>query len=395
MRDWQPPRRLRVLHTVTTFSASSGAAENVRLTVNGLPRDRFEVFLAVPLGADMMLQVASDVSCLPVRHLVRPIRPWRDIAAFIELYLMCRKWRFDVVHTHNSKDGVLGRWAAYLARVPVIVHTVHNLSFRASQRALVNWLYATIERWTARITDAILAVSAENVRASLEHGIGTPNQFRVVYSGLEFERYRTSLSQAEARTRLGLPEATALIGWFGRLNHQKDPITFIRAARDVAERFPGVRFVVCGDDPLGEELSVQVRDLSERLQISSRVHFLGFRADLPLVFKAVDVVMHSSRYEGMGRTVCEALLCGRPVAGTAVDGVREVIISGVRGGLLVPPGDAAALASATLELLRDQQRATTLGAAGRTWVQAHLSASEMVRDISDAYTETGYGAGDT
>ncbi len=375
----------RVLHLITTFGVSSGAAENARLTVNLLPRDRFEVFLGTQAGQSMESHLAHDVIRLPVPHLERPVRPWLDAAAFTEIYWLCRKWRFDVVHTHNSKDGILGRWAASLARVPVVVHTIHNLPFRASRHALTNRLYARVERITARITDAFLAVSAENVADYLEQRIGTRAQYRVVYSGLDLERYRVSTSQGEARARLGLPQATALVGWFGRLNYQKDPITFVRAARDVLRGFPGARFVVCGDDPLGEELGAAVRALTHELGISDQVHFLGFRSDLPVVLTAVDVVMHSSRYEGMGRTVCEALLCGRPVAGTAVDGMREVIVSGVRGGILVPPNQPAALAQATLALLEDRDRAKALAAAGRAWVEANLSATDMVRDIGDTY----------
>jgi len=329
--------------------------------------------------------VAGDVRRLPLRHLARPIRPWLDLAAFAQIYRLCRKWRFDVVHTHNSKDGILGRWAAHFAHVPVVVHTIHNLPFRASEHAHVNRLYVAIERLTTPITHAVLAVSAENIGECLRHGIGTRAQYRVVYSGLELERYRVASSQTEARARLGLPEASAVVGWFGRFNHQKDPFTFIRAARQVSEGFPGVRFVVCGDDPLGEDLAPAVHDLVRELGISDRVHFLGFRSDLPMVLHAVDVVMHSSRYEGMGRTVCEALLCERPVAGTAVDGMREVIVSGVRGGLLVPPGQPTALAGATLALLRDRERARALAAAGSAWVQANLSAANMVRGIVDTY----------
>src|SRR5437588_6327695 len=346
MKDQAPSRspRRRVLHIVTTFSTSSGAAENTRLTLNSLPRDQFEVFLALARRQSMEPLLATDVTRLTVRHLVRPVRPWLDAAAFIQIYRLCRRWRFDVVHTHNSKDGVLGRWAAHLAGVPVVVHTIHNLSFRASRHSYINRLYATLERLTAGITSSLLAVSTENVSECLGKQIGAPSQYRVVYSGLDLERYRVPFSQLEARAQLRLPEATALVGWFGRLNYQKDPLTFIRAARDVIAGFPGVRFIVCGDDPLGEDLAASVHSLAQELGVADRIHFLGFRSDLPVVLSAVDVVMHSSRYEGMGRTVCEALLCSRPVAGTAVDGVREVIVSGVRGGILVPPGQPEALA---------------------------------------------------
>ncbi|HTP52070.1 MAG TPA: glycosyltransferase [Anaeromyxobacteraceae bacterium] len=380
-----PPRRYRVLHTITTFSASSGAPENTRLTLKLLPRDRFEVFLATRAGQSMERNLPADVTLLPVRHLDRAIRPHSDLLALVELYQLCKYWRFDVVHTHNSKDGILARWAAHLSGVPVVVHTIHNIPFRSSGHALRKRLYLTLERVTASVTDAFLAVSTENVRDYLEHGIGEQEQFRVVYSGLEFERYRVQLSQIDARARLGLPEANAVVGWFGRLNYQKDPLTFIRAAREVSEKSPGVHFVVCGDEGVGDGLAAATRGLVSDLGLADRVHFLGFRSDFPVVLRAVDVVMHSSRYEGMGRSVCEALLCERPVAGTAVDGMRELIVSGVRGGILVSPGQPSALAEATLSLLRDRELGRKLASAGAAWVLAKLSATDMARQVADIY----------
>ncbi len=385
MKHRAEPARRRVLHIITTFSVSSGAAENTRLTVNALPRNQFEVFLAVPPGQSMAPRLGSDVTQLGLRYLARAIEPWRDIAAFLELYRLCKKWRFDVVHTHNSKDGILGRWAAHLAGVPAVVHTIHNLPFRASPYAFVNRLYAAVERLTARITDTFLAVSSQNIADYLEQRIGAPDQYRVVYSGLELERYRLTVSRAKARALLGLPDATAVVGWFGRLNYQKDPLTFVRAAAEVAKAIPDVRFIVCGDDPLGEDLAIPVRGLVQDLGISDRLHFLGFRPDLPLVLHAVDLVMHSSRYEGMGRTVCEALLCGRPVVGTAVDGMREVMISNQRGGILVAPGQPEELARAAVSLLRDPERARRLAEAGEAWVRANLSAAGMVEAVINAY----------
>lgn len=386
-RGAQDDRRLRVLHTATTFSTSSGAAENLRLTLELLPRDIFQVFLASPPGHTMERRVADDVIRLPVQHLGRTIRPWQDIAALVELYHLCKKWRFHVVHSHNGKDGILARWAAFFAGVPIIIHTIHNVSFRASKHWLVNEAYALAERLTGPITQKLLAVSSQNVQDYLDRGIGHRNQYKVVYSGLDLTRYSVTSSQAELRARLGIPVLGPLVGWCGRLNYQKDPLTFIRAAGRMLKDLPDLRFVVCGDDPLGEELEVSVHALAQQLGITDRLHFLGFREDLPLVLSAVDVVMHSSRYEGMGRTVCEALLCGRAVAGTAVDGMREVIISGERGGILVPPAQPEALADAALTLLRDPRRAQAMASAGKAWVQKNLSAASMVQDIAIAYQE--------
>jgi glycosyltransferase involved in cell wall biosynthesis len=200
------------------------------------------------------------------------------------------------------------------------------------------------------------------------------------------DRYRTGITPAEARRRLDLPSESPLVAWIGRFNFQKDPLTFVHAARRVVDAIPDVRFVLCGDDPLGHDLWPKVESLALTLGIRDRFIVLGFRSDLPIVLTAVDLLMHSSRYEGMGRVVCEALACERAVAGTAVDGVREVIDSGTRGGILVPPRNPEALALAAIELLTDRARARALARAGRDWVERHLPASIMVERTAELYT---------
>lgn len=373
---------------MTTFGVSSGAAENVLITLQRLPRDRFEVFLATAPGQTMLARLPADVTLLPLQSLDRAISPHRDLAALVELRRLCRRHRFAVVHTHNSKDGVLGRWAARWAGVPAIVHTLHTISFRASRSAAVNRLYALLERATARITDALLGVSRETVRSYQTAGIGRPEQYRVVYSGLELERYRSVRIEPErARAQLGLPAAAAWVGWFGRFNYQKDPLTFVRAAKLVLDELPDTRFVLCGDSPVGDDLWPSVDRLATELGIRERLHPLGFRSDLPFVLRAVDIVMQSSRYEGMGRITCEALASQRAVAATAVDGVREVVVSGERGGILAPPEQPDRLAAAALQLLRDPGLATRLALAGRQWVEEHVSAERMVQDIVQTYDD--------
>jgi glycosyltransferase involved in cell wall biosynthesis len=381
--------RCRVLHTITTFPLSSGAAENTKLTLNLLDRSRFEPFLATAPGQSMEAEMAPDVVHIPLRRLTRPVDPVGDPRALAELYRVMRRYRFDVVHTHNAKDGILGRWAARLAGTPAIVHTLHNVSFQASASALVNRFYMVQERWAAKFTHRMLAVSGLVTGKYLQAGIGRPDQYRTVYSGLDFARYADDGRTAtQHRAMLGLPDHPGpWVGWLGRFNAQKDPVTFVRAAALVVAEVPGVQFVVCGADPLDRSLESATRSLAAELGVSGAMHFLGFRRDVAVVLRSVDVVMHSSRYEGMGRVVCEALACGRPVAGTAVDGVIEVIESGRRGGLLVAPQDAAGLAQATVRLLTDAGLARRLARAGQEWVERHLSVETMVRTIEGVYAE--------
>jgi glycosyltransferase involved in cell wall biosynthesis len=381
--------RYRVLHTITTFPLFSGAAENTKLTLNFLDRNRFEPFLATAPGQSMAPDVAPDVVRIPLRWLRRSINPIADLGALAELVAVIRRFRFDVVHTHNAKDGILGRWAARLAGTPAIIHTIHNVSFQASSSPIVNSLYAWQERRVARITDRLLAVSSESADKYLQRGVGRSGQYRTVYSGLDLARYVDDGRPAAAhRKGLGLPSRPGpWVGWLGRFNAQKDPLTFIRAAGLVAAEVPGVQFVICGDDPLALSLEREVRSLAAALGLSDATHFLGFQRDVAAVLRSVDVVMHSSRYEGMGRVVCEALACERPVAGTAVDGMVEVIDSGRRGGLLAPPGDPAALAGVTVRLLMDRPLAKSLARLGRQWVEQHLSVEAMVRAIEETYED--------
>jgi glycosyltransferase involved in cell wall biosynthesis len=379
---------VRVLHLITSFPESSGAAQNTALTLNLLDRARFEPWVAFGGTGSMAGGLRADIRQVRLRHLDRAMRPWRDLRAAAELVRVIRDSRPALVHTHNAKDGVLGRWAAWLIRVPAI-HTIHNVSFAASASRAVNRIYALAERASAPVTARLFAVSRENVRRYQARGIGRAAQYRVVYSGLELERYgRDPRPAAALRAATGLPPADGpWIGWFGRFNHQKDPLTFVRAAHVIHRRNPAIRFVMCGDDPLGASLEADARALATHLGLETAISFLGFRHDLPLLLQAVDLVLHSSVHEGMGRVICEALASGRPVVATAVDGVLEVIQSGVRGGLLVPARNPEALAGAALSLLDDPARARLLAEAGREWVRNNVSAEHMVRTIEREYIE--------
>ncbi len=382
-------QRKRVLHLITTFPQSSGAAENTKLTLNLLDRGRFEPFLGTRPGQSMESEVAPDVTRVQLHWLRRTINPMVDMAAVWEIYRVIRRYRFEVVHTHNAKDGILGRWAAFFAGVPAIVHTVHNISFEASEVGFVRWMFTVLERWAARITDRILVVSNENSKKCLRRSIGDPEQYSTVYSGLDLSRYQgNGRTPQQLRTDLRLPPRPGpWAAWVGRFNPQKDPVTFLHAARIMTEVIPGLQFVLCGDDPLGLPPQRDPRALVTELGLRDVVHFLGFRRDITTVLRAVDVVIHSSRYEGMGRVVCEALACERPVVGTAVDGVMEVIISGERGGLLVPPRNPRALADAVVTLLRNPQLGMRLAQTGHRWVEDHLSADRMVRTLEHIYDE--------
>lgn len=380
----QDAPRVKVLHLITYFPVFHGAQENTCLTVNHHDKTRYDAWLGTQPDGSLLASVNADVQIALIPHLQRSVQPLKDFLAFWEIYQLCRRERFTIMHTHISKAGVLGRLAARLAGVPIIVHTVHTISFQASESKLANRLYLWLERLCAPITSRFLVVSQLNAEKHLEAKIGRPEQYRLVYSGVDVERLRALRYGPEAvRANFGIPAGHRIVAWIGRLAYQKDPQNFVRAAAEVCRVLPDVACLMVGDGPLRAE----VEALIERLGMRGRIIITGFRDDVAEILASASVLGHSSRFEGMGRVISEAMLLGVPVAGTAVDGVVEAIESGVRGGLLVPAEQAEQLAGALCQLLEDRTLAERLTAEGTTWARERFDARDMVRLIESIYAE--------
>jgi glycosyltransferase involved in cell wall biosynthesis len=384
MSQQKPAQRVKVLHLITYFPIFHGAQENTCLTVNYHDKSQYDVWLGTQPGGSLLPSVQSDVHVALVPHLQRAVHPIKDARAFWEIYRLCRRERFTIMHTHISKAGVLGRLAAWAARTPVIIHTVHTISFQASESKWVNRFYLWLEKLCAPVTDRFLVVSQLNTQKHLEARIGKPEQYQVVYSGIDVERLQARRYGPETvRANFGIPANHRLIVWIGRLAYQKDPQNFVRAAAQVCQALPDVTCLMVGDGPLRAD----VEALIESLGMRGRIIITGFRDDAPEILSAASLLGHSSRFEGMGRVISEAMLLGIPVAGTAVDGVVEAIESGVRGGVLSPPEQPEQLAAAMRRLLEDRAFVEQLTTEGKTWAWARFDAREMVRQIEAIYAE--------
>ena len=380
----QDAPRIKVLHLITYFPIFHGAQENTCLTVNYHDKTRYDAWLGTQPGGSLLSSVNEDIHIALIPHLQRSVHPVKDALAFWEIYRLCRRERFTIMHTHISKAGVLGRLAARLAGVPIILHTVHTISFQASESTMVNRLYLWLERLCAPLTHRFLVVSQLNTEKHLAAKIGKPEQYRLVYSGVDVERLRALRYEPETvRAHFGIPADHRIVVWIGRLAYQKDPQNFVRAAAQVCRDLSDVTCLMVGDGPLRAE----VEALIEQLGMRGRIIVTGFRDDVAEILSAASVLGHSSRFEGMGRVISEAMLLGVPVAATAVDGVVEAIESGERGGLLVPPEQPEQLAGALRQLLEDRALAERLTAAGAPWAWKRFDAREMVKLIESIYVE--------
>ncbi len=385
-------RPIRVLHVITRLILG-GAQENTLLTVVGQqqdPRYRVTLLAGVDEGPEGTLHDqarAAGVDLVLLPTLVRPIRPVLDVRAFVALYRFMRKGHYDIVHTHSSKAGILGRLAARAAGVPIVVHTLHSLVFHEYQAAWKNRLYVALKKLCAPRTDVLISVNDKTTAGALAAGIGRPDQYVTIYSGMDLDPFLSiagRMSPAEAKRRLGLPEDAPVVGKVARLTPLKGHEQFFDAAEKIARAEPRAHFLLVGGGALREELEARAR----RLGIADRTRFAGLvpPGDVPAHIQAMDVVVHASLREGIARVIPQAGAVGKPVVAFAMDGAPEVIVDGV-SGYLVAPRDTAAMAEKVLDLLGSPARRHTFGAAGRDFAAAHFRVEQMVARIDAVYTQ--------
>lgn len=302
-----------------------------------------------------------------------------DSVNLFSLWRLCRREKFDLVATHTSKGGFLGRLAARWAGVPHIVHHAHGFAFNKVLPPRTKRFYIALERFAARASDLIISVNDEHRSTAIELGIEAPERIRTIHNGIDVGAFTVSDRTAERR-RLGFDDSTLLIGAVGRLAPQKGYIYLIQAFQLLAERFPSARLVVAGIGPLASELEGAAR----RLGVAGRVDFLGFRRDVAGLLAAFDVYTQPSLWEGHSISLIEALAAGRPIVATDIDGNREVVDHG-ETGLLVPPEDPKALADAIENLLTNPGLARQLAANARRAAIERFSQENMVRQNLEAY----------
>src|SRR5262245_16586190 len=343
-----PDRRARIVHLITRLDLG-GAQQNTLYCARHHDRDRFEVSLWAGAGGRLDDEARAiddaDVRLLP--WLSHPIAPAQDAAAVLRLAAMLAD--VDLLHTHSSKAGILGRAAARLARVPAVVHTVHGWSFNATQGAPTRAAYVALERLAAEGTDRLVCVSEADRAAGLALGIGDASRYRILRSGIDASLYgRDGRARERVRRELAAGPETILVGSVGNLKPQKAPLDFVEAARRAHAEDPRLRVVYAGDG----ELRAEVERAITRGGLGGVVRLLGWRDDVPAVLAACDVFLLTSRFEGLPRAALQAIAADVPVVATDTGGIAEVVSSG-ESGWLVPVGDIAAAAGAVARLAAD------------------------------------------
>ena len=375
-------RRPRIVHIITRLELG-GAQQNTLYCVEHHDRTRFDVGLWAGEGGILDAGARAighaDVRLLP--WLLHPIDPARDAIAVMRLAAMLRD--VDLIHTHSSKAGILGRAAARLAGVPGVIHTVHGWSFNDVQPARTRRLYVEAERAAARVTDRIVCVARFDRDRGLASGIGHASQYRIIRSGIDPSLYHAPDGARERlRETLGVAPQDIVVGSIANFKPQKSPLDFVEAARLSRFRDPRLRFVIAGDGDLRPALERAIAEAG----LEDVVHLLGWRDDVSELLAAMDIFLLTSIFEGLPRVVLQAMAASVPVVATDTGGVAEVVIHG-ETGYLVPPGNPAAAAEAIVALAQDAETRRRFTAAGLGRLGDEFDIRRMVGALEDLYDE--------
>lgn len=376
-------RKLRVLHIITQLELG-GAQKSTLYTVKKLDRDKFDVFL-VSAKQGLLVEEAKEIKdckIILLHSLRRRINPLFDLKALLDLINIIKKEKIDIVHTHSSKAGVLGRLAARFTGVKIVFHTIHGFSFNRTQNPLIKKIFTFLEKKTASISDGLIAICENDIKLGKKNKIGKKDRYcllresQVVLDSFPRQKEEDFLSPV-------IDERDNIVGTVTCFNRQKSPFDFIKACKIISQKVPGTKFIMIGDGPLRRKAEMFTR----RLGLDNKIHFFGWRKDAADIINIFDVFLLTSRWEGLPLVFYEAMKCSKPIVATDVGGTKEVIKDEING-FLAEPGNCPNLAEKTIYLLRDKNMAKNMGKNGRQLLDTMCNEKDMMKGLESLYLRT-------
>jgi len=374
--------KAKVFHVITKLELG-GAQKVTLMTLERLPRDRYEVALVT--GPDGLLrdwaERIPDLKRVWMPSMVREVRPIKDFVTLFGLWRFFRRERPDVVHTHSSKAGILGRWAAQLAGVPHIFHTAHGFGFNDFQRPIVRSLYIWLERVTTKITTRLVVVSYANAEVGEKNNVFKRGDWILCRDAISVEEFLQARPRGNRLSEWGVPSGKLVVGMPACFKPQKCPLDFVEIAAEVLQKTERAHFVMIGDGELRPEVEARIRELN----IGKHITLLGWQQNMPQVYRNLDVVVLTSLWEGLPCVFSEAMACELPIVATNVDGAREAIFDG-ENGFLHQPHDIDGMAESIVSLLESPELRHSMGRKGRERVM-EFDISTSVSNLENAYME--------
>lgn len=380
-------RPLRVAHIITRLIIG-GAQENTLHTVedqHSIHGDEVHLITGPGLGPEGSLEPRALAGGYPVhivpemRRSLHPLRDWRSYRALIKLL---RKIQPDIVHTHSSKAGIIGRAAAAKLGFPA-VHTIHGAAFHYGQGAVAYRVYRSAERYAARWTDHFISVADDMTDEYVHAKVAPREKFTTIYSGFDVEPYLTPpRSREEVRRELGLGESDIVVGKIARLFHLKGHEFLLSAAPAIVKECPQVKFLLVGDGLLRKTFEERIAEMG----LTDRFIFTGLvpPTRIPELIHAMEIVAHTSQWEGLARVLPQGLIAGKPVVAYDVGGAREVVLPGATGFLL-PRDSVEPLSGAIIKLAQSEELRIKYGTEGRRRFTDQFRHQTMTRRIREVY----------
>jgi glycosyltransferase involved in cell wall biosynthesis len=375
---------IKVLH-IHTLPIISGSGLNTYLSMKGMNKATYRVDLACAPGGKLIdLVEGQGMRVIPFKNLVQPLHPVKDVLIPIDLSLFLKKERYHIVHTHNSKAGFVGRLAATLARVPVIVHTVHGFAFHDHEPGWRRMLFRNVERLASHWCDRMIFISQPLMDWALQERIVDRRKVLKIYSGIEFGHFHpvTEDEKKTLRKKWGIKEGSLVIGMVSKLWDGKGHEILISAFKELKQEIEDAVLVIVGEGYLRGKLV----NLVQSFGLAESVLFTGFQTDVSEIIATFDVVALPSLFEGMGRVLLEAMAMEKPVVASRVGGIPDLVHDGVNG-ILIAPGSVQELRCGLIKILRNPIMAAEMGKQGRKRINSEFSADMMVRSIETVYHE--------
>jgi glycosyltransferase involved in cell wall biosynthesis len=341
-----------------------------------------------------MSTAGPDVAAIEaagIRHIAVPMTrnftPLADLVSLWRLVRVMRREGFAIVHTHNPKPGLIGQIAARLARVPIVVNTLHGFYFHAHTPPFWRRFYIATETIAARCSDVILSQNSEDMQTAVQEGICTPDKIKHLGNGIDIEQFRRSRLSPELlkqkRDELDLMVDRPVVGFVGRLVAEKGILELLQAARLVLTQYPDVQFLIIG--PVDKEKPDHLTPaVAGEYGVESAFVFAGMRQDIPELYALMDLFVLPSHREGFPRSPMEASAMGVPCIVTDIRGCREAVTHN-ENGLLVPLDDPDALAQAVISLLADKEKAKRMAIRGRQMAEERFDERLVFARVKEEY----------
>jgi len=380
-------RKIKIAHLIAGIG-SGGAGEDTLLTIEGLNKKKYHIDLIVgkePREDTLKEIVNKKINLIYVRPFNIRYHFFYDPILLLKLIFLFKKNQYGIVHTHTTKTGIIGRIAARIAGVPVIIHGLHGNALEVFDSKFINIIKIFLEKRISKFTDANISVSEIVSRKYLEYGIGKKDKYFTVRSGMELNKFfnaREGVDEQKKRQELGINREDFIIGNVGRLAASKGHQFLFQAIKKILEnrKNQSVKLLVIGEGKYKEKLIKYVK----KHNLERNVIFTGYRKDVAELMAIMDLFVFASLREGVPKVLVQATAVGIPIAAFNIDGVSEILKDNYNG-FLVEPKNIEQLVEIIIKYMNNKKLIRIHGKNGQNIVRNRWSVKGMVKGTEQIY----------